>query len=169
MGAVSGGSVSMVFTDIESSTQLLLSLRERYVESLEMHRRVLRRAWTALEGREMGTEGDSFFVVFESPTAAVHACLQAQRDLASQDWPAQRAVRVRMGVHTGNPMPHGDGFVGPTCIWLPACRPQHTAARLSSRGLRSSRSPRCRTRMDEVPTSVGIGCGVSRILFTSTR
>ncbi|WP_404390711.1 ATP-binding protein [Humibacillus xanthopallidus] len=112
MAAASGGSVSMVFTDIESSTQLLLSLRERYVEALELHRRVLRRAWTAYEGKEMGTEGDSFFVVFDDPSAAVHACLQAQRELATQEWPARRPVRVRMGVHTGNPMPHGDGFVG---------------------------------------------------------
>lgn len=123
MAGVSGGSVSMVFTDIESSTQLLLSLRERYVDALELHRRVLRRAWTAYEGKEMGTEGDSFFVVFEDPLAAVHACLQAQRELATQDWPAHRPVRVRMGVHTGNPMPYGDGFVGADV---------HLAARVSA-------------------------------------
>ncbi len=60
----------------------------------------------------MGTEGDSFFVVFESAGDAVGCCVAAQRALAGHDWPGGVAVRVRMGLHSGEPTRHEDGYVG---------------------------------------------------------
>jgi predicted ATPase len=60
----------------------------------------------------MGTEGDSFFVVFSSAEDAVAAATQAQRSLVAQEWPDGARVRVRMGVHTGGPRVHGEGYVG---------------------------------------------------------
>ena len=102
----------MLFSDIEGSTQLLLRLGDRYADALDLHRVILRSAWTQHGGQEMGTEGDSFFVVFGSATNAVRAALQAQRGLARQAWPDGGVVTVRMGLHSGRPMPHGDGYVG---------------------------------------------------------
>lgn len=102
----------MLFSDIEGSTALLSRLGDRYGDALSAQRRVLRRAFAANRGHEMGTEGDSFFVVFGSATDAVQACIDAQRGLAGQDWPDTVAVQVRMGLHTGEPTRHEDGYVG---------------------------------------------------------
>ena len=63
-------------------------------------------------GVEMGTEGDSFFVVFSAAEDAVAAAVEAQRSLGAREWPEGEQVRVRMGIHTGSPRIHDDGYVG---------------------------------------------------------
>src|SRR5215210_8855466 len=63
-------------------------------------------------GREIGTEGDSFFVVFSSVQDAVAAALAAQRRLAAYNWPGGAAVKVRMGLHTGQPTEIDNDYVG---------------------------------------------------------
>ncbi len=102
----------MLFSDIEGSTALLSRLGPAYADALSGQRRVLRAAWSAHKGREMGTEGDSFFVAFRTAGAAVAAAVQAQRGLAEHAWPRGEQVRVRMGVHTGSPEVYDDGYVG---------------------------------------------------------
>lgn len=106
------GTVSMLFSDIEGSTLLLSRLGRRYAEALDGHRAVLRSAWAAHGGTEMGTEGDSFFVVFPTAEGAVQAAVQAQRALERHAWPGDERVRVRMGIHTGTPQVHDDDYVG---------------------------------------------------------
>jgi predicted ATPase len=90
----------------------LSRLGDRYGEALSAQRLLLRAAFGAGRGRELGTEGDSFFVVFESAGAAVGCCVAAQRALAGHDWPGGLAVRVRMGLHSGEPARHEDGYIG---------------------------------------------------------
>ncbi len=102
----------MLFSDIEGSTALLSRLGDRYGEALSAQRALLRSAFSACGGTEMGTEGDSFFVVFESATEAVRCCVAAQRALAGHDWPDGAVVRVRMGLHSGEPSRHDDEYVG---------------------------------------------------------
>ncbi len=102
----------MLFSDIEGSTALLSRLGELYGEALSAQRALMRAAISACRGREMGTEGDSFFVVFESAGDAVRCCLAAQRALAGHDWPGGMAVRVRMGLHSGEPAVQEDDYVG---------------------------------------------------------
>ena len=102
----------MLFSDIEGSTALLSRLGDRYAEALSAQRAVLRGAIGASHGHELGTEGDSFFVVFESASDAVRCCVAAQLALASRDWPDGAVVRVRMGLHSGEPTRHEDGYVG---------------------------------------------------------
>jgi len=107
------GTVTMLFSDMEESTRLLTGLgAETYREILAVQRRLQREAYARWRGHEMGTEGDSFFVVFESARDAVNACVQAQRSLTGYEWPHGAQVKVRMGVHTGEPTPHEDGYVG---------------------------------------------------------
>jgi class 3 adenylate cyclase len=112
MERLPAGTVTMLFSDIEGSTMLLTKLGNRYVDALAAHRAILRSAWSSWFGREVGTEGDSFFVVFDRAGNAIGAALQAQRELAAQAWPSGARVRVRMGVHTGEPMIHDDTYVG---------------------------------------------------------
>ncbi len=106
------GTLTLFFSDVEGSTRLLSRLGERYAELLSAQRTILREAFARSRGREMGTEGDSFFVVFESVGDAVEAAVASQRALAAHPWPGGEDVRVRMGLHTGEPVRHEDGYVG---------------------------------------------------------
>ena len=106
------GTITLLFTDIEGSTALLRRLGDRYGEALSTQRALLRACFAEYHGLEMGTEGDSFFVVFESAGAAVSCCAAAQRALSAQVWPEGVTVRVRMGLHSGEPTRHEDGYMG---------------------------------------------------------
>jgi predicted ATPase/class 3 adenylate cyclase len=106
------GTVTLLFSDIEGSTALLSRLGPAYAVALDSQREIMRRAWSDHGGVELGTEGDSFYVAFESAPEAVTAAAQAQRDLAAQRWPGDETVRVRIGMHTGTPAVHGDAYVG---------------------------------------------------------
>jgi predicted ATPase/class 3 adenylate cyclase len=101
------GTVTFLFTDVEGSTRLLHELgAERYATALQEHRRLLREAFERHGGFEVGTEGDSFFVVFENAAGAVAAAEEAQLALAGGP------IRVRMGLHTGTPNLAEAGYVG---------------------------------------------------------
>jgi len=111
--ALPTGTLTLLFTDIEGSTRLVQTLgAARYAELQADHRRLLRAAFAAHGGHEVTTQGDSFFAVFTHATAAVAAAIDAQRALASHPWPEEGAVRVRMGLHAGEPVRAGEGYVG---------------------------------------------------------
>lgn len=112
MRSLPTGTLTLLFSDIEGSTSLVNSLGPLWGEALSEQRRLLREAFTAHGGVELGTEGDSFFIVFTSAAEAVLAAVEAQRALGSHEWPTGRAVRVRMGIHTGEPQRHEDGYIG---------------------------------------------------------
>ena len=97
------GTVTFLFTDIEGSTRLLKELGPLYGDALAEHQRILRASFAAHGGREVDTQGDSFFVAFGRAKEAVAAAVDAQRDLAAYAWAEGGAVRVRMGLHTGEP------------------------------------------------------------------
>src|SRR6266849_672792 len=107
-----GGTVTFLFTDIEGSTRLLKQLRDRYAKALADHQRILREAFDEHGGREIDTQGDSFFVAFPRATDAVAAAVEAQHGLAEQSWPEGAQLRVRMGVHTGEPTVGEERYVG---------------------------------------------------------
>ena len=101
------GEVTLLFTDVEGSTQLLHEAGpERYAELLGEHRRLLRRAFAAEGGVEVDNQGDALFVSFPSAHAAVAAAAAGQAALSSGP------IRVRMGVHTGTPHLAAEGYVG---------------------------------------------------------
>ena len=95
----------MMFTDIAGSTALLKELGQEYPEALAEHRRVLRAIFQRRNGIEVDTQGDAFFVVFERASDALVAAQDAQHELRGP-------VRVRIGVHTGEPVLTGEGYVG---------------------------------------------------------
>jgi predicted ATPase/class 3 adenylate cyclase len=106
------GTVTFLFTDIEGSTRLLQQLGERYERVLADHRQLLRAAFEAHGGHEVDTQGDAFFAAFSRAADALACAAQAQRDLAAHAWPDGATVRVRMGLHTGEPALAGGGYVG---------------------------------------------------------
>src|SRR6266508_5772731 len=103
------GTVTFLFTDIEGSTQLLKQLRERYGSVLADHQRLLRAAFAAHGGEEVDTQGDALFYVFSRARDAAAAAADGQRALASHDWPEGAELRVRMGMHTGEPVLSDEG------------------------------------------------------------
>jgi predicted ATPase/class 3 adenylate cyclase len=100
------GVVTLLFTDVEGSTRLLHELGDDYAEALHEHRRRLRAAFAEHEGVEVDTQGDAFFVVFARASNAVAAAADCQRALAGGP------IRVRMGLHTGEPRLTEEGYVG---------------------------------------------------------
>jgi predicted ATPase/class 3 adenylate cyclase len=125
--ALPTGTVAFVFTDIEGSTTLAQTLAgDRWAALLGRHRELIRAAVAAHAGVEVATEGDGFFVAFERTADAVAATVDAQRALAAESWADGTAVRVRMGIHTGDGRLDADGsYVGADV---------HRAARVAAAG-----------------------------------
>jgi predicted ATPase len=114
------GTVTFLFSDIEGSTKLLHDLgAEAYAELLMRHREIMRSAFAANGGVEIGTEGDSFFVAFPTAAGAVRAAAAAQKGLAALP------IRVRIGIHTGTPDVVEGDYVGMDV---------HRAARIAAAG-----------------------------------
>jgi len=100
------GTVTFLFTDIEGSTRLLHELGEDYAQPLAEHRRALRKAFQAHGGVEVDSQGDAFFYAFERASDAAAAAEAAQAALA------RGLIRVRMGLHTGEPRVTAEGYLG---------------------------------------------------------
>jgi predicted ATPase/class 3 adenylate cyclase len=106
------GTVTLLFTDVEGSTAALHTLGTTYGDSLALHRTLIREAIAAHGGREVDTQGDAFLVAFGSADAALRAARDAQRALGSAVWPDGVELKVRMGLHTGEPEQRDQGYVG---------------------------------------------------------
>jgi predicted ATPase/class 3 adenylate cyclase len=119
------GTVTFLFTDIEGSTRILSRLGDGYEPLLAAHAKILRAAIAGHAGTEVSTEGDAFFAVFPSAVEALRAVVDAQRALATHEWPVDATLRVRMGMHTGEGRLGGDNYVGLDV---------HRAARIAAAG-----------------------------------
>ena len=110
--ALPGGTVTFLFTDIEGSTRLLQELGDDYGQVVADHRRLLREVFQQPGGNEVDTQGDAFFYSFPRARDGVRAAVDGQRALADTRWPRDAEVRVRMGLHTGEPTVGDEGYVG---------------------------------------------------------
>lgn len=124
------GLVTLVFTDIEASTNLWERKSSEMELALDLHNTVLREQLLLLGGYEVKTEGDSFMAAFGDTLAAVKWCLSVQERLMNLPWPeallehpaaavvehdgkpAFRGLRVRMGIHIGRPACHPNPVTG---------------------------------------------------------
>ena len=125
MAELPTGTVTLLFTDIEGSTRLLQQQGERYGNLLAEYWDILRSIFQASDGREVDTQGDSFFVVFPRAVDALAAAVAAQRALAAHPWPEAVTFRTRIGLHTGEPQVQAGEYVGIDV---------HRAARLMAAG-----------------------------------
>ena len=112
MSELPGGTVTFLFADVEGSTRLLRTLGEGWAGALADYRRILRETFSEQGGREVDTQGDGMFFVFPRARPAVAGAAEAQRRIEAHDWPEGATVRVRMGLHTGEPAIGDEGYVG---------------------------------------------------------
>jgi class 3 adenylate cyclase len=111
-GRLPSGIVTFMFTDLEGSTRLLQALGEiAYRAALERHYVVVREPIARNGGVEMGMIGDATFAAFADPAAALRACADVQRALATEAWPASARFAVRIGLHRGPATPHHGTYV----------------------------------------------------------
>src|SRR6266511_5476643 len=113
------GTVTFLFTDVEGSTRLLQELGNGYAEALAGHRRALREAFARHGGVEVDTQGDAFFVAFAKASEALAAAAEGTAALVPGP------SKVRMGLHTGEPLVTEEGYVGIDV---------HRAARIAAAG-----------------------------------
>ena len=107
-----GGQVTLLYSDIESSTLLLDRLGERYADVLAEQRRILRTAVREHGGVEIDSRADEFFAAFAQAADPIGAALQIQRRLRDHAWPDGVSVQVRIGLHNGRPQMTDEGYVG---------------------------------------------------------
>jgi class 3 adenylate cyclase len=112
MASLPGGTVTFLFTDIEGSTRLLQQLGDAYGDVVRDHRKLLREHLGDKGGTEVDTQGDAFFYSFPRARDAVAGAVAAQRALAGHEWPDAAEVKVRMGLHTGEPSVGEEGYLG---------------------------------------------------------
>jgi class 3 adenylate cyclase len=125
MATLPAGTVTFVFSDIEGSTALMKRFGAGYAELIADHRRMVRETFGRHQGIEIDTQGDSFFFAFARASDAVAAAVELQRIHAEYEWPGGETVRVRIGLHTGEPAVGEEGYLGVDVV---------RAARLSATG-----------------------------------
>ena len=125
MSELPSGTVTFLFTDVESSTELIARDETAYAKALADQRRILRAAVAGVDGEEISCNGEEFFFAFRRAKDAAVAALEGQRGLAGHDWPDGGRMRVRIGIHTGEPSVDDDGYLGLDV---------HRAARICSLG-----------------------------------
>ena len=117
------GFVTLLMTDIESSTSLLHKLGDRYRDLLNGVRVILREHAAHAGGQEIDVRADEFFAVFHKAHEAIEAATAMQRAMRETSWPDDVSVRVRVGIHSGEPSLTDVGYIGMAV---------HTAARVCS-------------------------------------
>jgi predicted ATPase/class 3 adenylate cyclase len=113
MAELPQGTVTFFFTDVEGSTRMVRELGdESWAGLLQTHRELVRSAVLKHNGHEFGTQGDAIFAAFAKATDATAAAIAAQQALQAHDWPDDMQVRIRLGLHSGEAIAHGDNYVG---------------------------------------------------------
>ena len=106
------GTVTLLFTDIEGSTPLLQRLGDDYAAVITEHNRIVAAAADGNGGSKVDAAGDGLFYSFPTARGGLAAAIRAQRDLTAHEWPVPADVRVRMGIHIGEPISADTGYVG---------------------------------------------------------
>jgi predicted ATPase/class 3 adenylate cyclase len=146
-----GGDVTLLLTDIETSTQLLEALGEDYPRVIVRSRQLLEKAIARHGGVVVDSQGDAFFAAFKHAGSGVHAAVDIQRSFALETWPSAASVRVRIGLHTGRPTLVDGKYFG-----LDVHRAARIAAAAAGGHVLLSAATRAQLHDDDVPIGVDI-------------
>ena len=106
------GTITLLFADVEGSTRHLLRLGDRYPSVIERQNEVVTDAVERYRGHLVDTQGDTSMAAFVTAHDAIKAAIEAQRALAIEPWPDGEPLRVRFGLHTGEPVRNAAGYAG---------------------------------------------------------
>jgi predicted ATPase/DNA-binding SARP family transcriptional activator len=107
------GTITLLFADVEGSTRLVYTLGgERYRDVRSRARALVRASASGHRGHEVDWAGDGVFLAFEQARDAVAAATELQRALAGEPWGPEETVRMRIGLHTGEPDATDEGYIG---------------------------------------------------------
>jgi predicted ATPase/class 3 adenylate cyclase len=110
--AAPAGTVTLLFADVEGSTRLLHALGERYSGVRARMQKIVRAGAEKWKGHEVDWAGDGAFLAFAAARDAIAAAAEIQRALSAEPWPTDGVLRVRMGIHTGEPDRVDEGYLG---------------------------------------------------------
>ncbi len=108
------GTVTFLLTDIEGSTKLWEAYPQAMKAALEKHDALITRAVESNGGHVIKSTGDGIHAVFDSPTDALSATIQAQQALQAEPWDEIKPgkLKVRMGVHSGEAQLRAGDYFG---------------------------------------------------------
>jgi class 3 adenylate cyclase len=109
--AAAGGTITIVFSDIESSTEMAMSLGDtKWFDVLGEHNEIIRRNLERYDGTEVKSQGDGFMLTFPGARSAMLCMIDVQRDLARRaSKEPESPIRIRIGLHTGEAIVDADG------------------------------------------------------------
>jgi class 3 adenylate cyclase len=112
-GRAQDAALTILFTDIESSTALTQRLGDaRAQELLREHNEIVRAALKRHGGDEIKHTGDGIMACFSSASHAVECAVAVQRTLAARDGRSGPPLHVRIGLNAGEPVAEGDDLFG---------------------------------------------------------
>jgi len=106
------GTVTLLFADVEGSTRILHALGERYAAVRSRMRELVRDVAARRNGYEVDWAGDGVFLAFSGARDALAAAAELQQAIAVESWPPEGVLRVRIGIHTGEPSLGTEGYLG---------------------------------------------------------
>jgi class 3 adenylate cyclase len=108
---VDQGTLTIVFSDIESSTERNVELGDQaWFDVLGIHNRIVSERVAEFGGTIIKNQGDGFMLSFPGARRALDCMVAVQRDLtAHSSAQPERAVRIRIGMHTGEVLADADG------------------------------------------------------------
>jgi WD40 repeat protein/DNA-binding SARP family transcriptional activator len=112
IGQIPSGTVTFLFVEVDSSSELLERLREQFAALLDEYHHLVHSIIKKWHGHEIALQGDSFLTAFGRATDALGCAIEFQQRLAEQNWPQGVNVLVRMGLHTGEPVVSHTGYIG---------------------------------------------------------
>ena len=112
MAELPSGTVTFLFTDIESSTELARLAGTSYPELITTHFDIIRSIVERSSGVVVKTTGDGVFAVFASVVGALRSAADIQIQMSAQQWPLGVEIKLRVGMHTGQATVHDNDYVG---------------------------------------------------------
>jgi class 3 adenylate cyclase len=107
------GAVTLVFSDVEGSTDLMERLGERqWLAVMRDHNALIRNLTYAHEGTVVKSQGDGFMLAFASAHSALRCAIEVERVFSQHPPDSPEAIRIRMGAHSGFVIAEADDFYG---------------------------------------------------------